>query len=123
MIDRLYDRIGGAEKITAAVEIFYRLVLADERLRPFFGGVEMAHLRARQSMFLSMLTGGKNVYNGKQIHTAHAGARAMGMDDAHFDALLAHFGEALREVGVTAGAVSETLTLLERLRSDVLDRS
>jgi truncated hemoglobin YjbI len=123
VIDRLYDRIGGAEKINAAVEIFYRRVLEDEGLRHFFEGVEMKHLRARQSMFLSMLTGGKTVYTGKQIRTAHAGARAMGMDDAHFDALLAHFGRALRDVGVSAEAVTETMTLLERVRGDVLDRS
>ena len=123
MLDTLYERIGGTKKINSGLEVFYREVLADDRLCPFFGGVDMEHLRARQSMFLSMLLGGKKVYSGKKLRVAHAGARMHGMDDSHFDALLQHFRGALTAVGVAADPVTEIMTLLEGTRNDVLDRS
>lgn len=122
MIETLYERIGGSATINAAVNTFYRKILADPRLRQFFDGVDLRHLQARQSMFLSMLTGGKVVYTRKQLRTAHAGARALGMDDSHFDILVSYFREALDEVGVAPEAASEATTLLEGTRKEVLDR-
>jgi truncated hemoglobin YjbI len=59
MIDDLYDLIGGSPTIWAATDSFYRRVLEDESLRRFFDSSDMAHLRERQSMFVSMLLGGK----------------------------------------------------------------
>jgi hypothetical protein len=55
----------------------------------------MAQLCARQSMFISMLLGGRIVYTGKDIHEAHVRAREQGLNDGHFDRSLAHFREAL----------------------------
>ena len=75
MIDELYDLIGGRRTVWAATEAFYRRVLDDDALRPFFLTTDMAQLRARQSMFISMLVGGKIVYTGKDIAAAHAKAR------------------------------------------------
>ena len=79
MIDELYDLIGGRQTIWAATEAFYRRVLADDKLRRFFKGTDIAQLRARQSMFISMLLGGRIVYTGKDIHAAHALAREQGL--------------------------------------------
>ena len=122
MIETLYERIGGSATINAAVNTFYRKILADSRLRQFFDGVDLKHLQARQSMFLSMLTGGKVVYTRQQLRTAHAGARALGMDDSHFDILVSYFREALDEVGVPPKAATETAALLEATRNEVLGR-
>ena len=91
MVDTLFEMIGGRQTIQAAVRSFYDRVLADDTLRPFFDGVEMNHLRARQSMFLSMLLGGRVVYTGRDIRDAHAGSRIKGLSDSHFDMLLNHF--------------------------------
>ncbi|MGO9640350.1 MAG: truncated hemoglobin, partial [Candidatus Acidiferrales bacterium] len=62
MIDQLYDLIGGKRTVWAATEAFYKRVLADDTLSPFFKSTDMAQLRARQSMFISMLLGGGTVY-------------------------------------------------------------
>jgi hypothetical protein len=78
VIDELYDLIGGKRTVWAATEAFYKRVLADDTLRPFFKTTDMAQLRARQSMFISMLLGGRVVYTGKDIHDAHAHAREQG---------------------------------------------
>jgi hemoglobin len=120
VIDELYDLIGGKRTVWAATEAFYRRVFADDTLRPFFKSTDMAQLRSRQSMFISMLLGGRVVYTGKDIHAAHAYAREQGLNDGHFDRFLTHFREALNEVGVQADKVEEVTKLLETRRNVVL---
>lgn len=122
MIDQLYETIGGRRTVQAAIESFYRRVLEDETLRHFFGSTDMAHLRAGQSMFISMLLGGRMVYTGKEIGAAHASARAKGLTEEHFDTFLRHFRAALDEVGVAPDKAEEVMELLEAKRGDVLNR-
>lgn len=121
MIDELYDLIGGNRTVWAATEAFYRRVLADDTLSPFFESTDMAQLRARQSMFLSMLLGGRIVYTGKDIAAAHARAREQGLNDEHFDRFLKYFREALNEVGVQGEKVEKVMKLLESRRGAVVN--
>lgn len=37
----LYERLGGATALDAAVDIFYRKVLSDDRINRFFENVDM----------------------------------------------------------------------------------
>jgi len=120
MIENLYELIGGHRTIEAATERFYKKVLEDDNLRQFFKRTDMAHLRSRQVMFISMLFGGR-MYTGKDIHSAHALARSHGLNHAHFDMFIQHFRAALQEVGVEPGHTEMILKLLERKRSAVLD--
>jgi hemoglobin len=120
MIENLYELVGGHQTIKAATERFYQKVLEDDNLRHFFTQTEMAHLRSRQVMFISMLLGG-GVYTGKDIHGAHALARDQGLNDAHFDLFLKHFRAALEEVGVKPENAEKIAKLLERKRRAVLD--
>lgn len=121
MIEDLFDLVGGNHTVSAAVESFYDKVLADDSLRPFFKRTDMAHLRARQSMFISMLLGGQVVYTGKDIQEAHRRARNHGLNDTHFDLFLTHFREALEEVGVNAEEAEKVIKLLEDRRNVVLN--
>ena len=120
MIENLFDLIGGRQTIKAATERFYHKVLEDDDLRHFFAQTDMAHLRSRQVMFISMLFGG-GVYTGKDIHGAHALARSQGVNDAHFDLFLKHFRAALEEVGVKPEHAEKIMKPLESRRGAVLD--
>lgn len=122
MIDELYETIGGNRTIWAATEIFYRRVLQDENLKHFFDSTNMGNLQARQSMFVSMLLGGRVVYTGKEIGAAHENARMQGLTEAHFNAFLAHFRAALDEVGVQPDKAERVMQLLEARRNAVLNR-
>jgi hemoglobin len=122
MIDELYETIGGNRTVWAATEIFYRRVMQDDVLKHFFESTNVAHLQARQSMFVSMLLGGRVVYTGKEIGEAHAKARVQGLTDAHFDRFLAHFREALGEVGVKPDKAEKVMDLLEARRAVVVNR-
>ena len=122
MIDRLYDKIGGSDTINELVQIFYDRVQADTRLGPFFPHTDMATLRAQQAMFITMLLGGSRSFNGRDLTTAHADARAHGLNDAHFDALLEHFEKSLQQLDVAEDFTREILALLETTRNAVLGR-
>jgi hemoglobin len=122
MIDDLYELIGGRLTIRAATESFYRKVKADETLCHFFEATDMQNLNALQSMFISMLLGGRVVYTGKEMGAAHAQAREQGLNDAHFDAFLKHFRASLDEVGVKADRAEKVMKLLESKRTTVLNR-
>lgn len=122
MIDTLYELIGGRQAIHAAVESFYRRVLADPSLRHLFDQTDIPHQVALQSMFISMLLGGRVVYTGKDLPTAHAGAREKGLNDSHFDSFLKHFRAALEEANVPPDKLEKVMTLLEGTRDSVLGR-
>lgn len=122
MIDKLYDKIGGSATINRLVQIFYDRVLADPQLSPYFPHTDMTTLRARQTMFISMLLGGARAFNGRDLTAAHAGARTQGLNDAHFDALLGHFAASLQNVDVAEDYRREILALLEGTRDAVLGR-
>lgn len=122
MADTIYETIGGRLRIQAAVKLFYEKVFADPSVGHFFQGVDRDGLHARQSMFVSMLLGGKIVYTGKDISKAHASSRMQGMTDAHFDTMLKHFRAALEEIQVQPDRVVKIMVLLEGTRDAVLGR-
>ena len=122
MIDRLYEKVGGSKTINELVRVFYDRVLADPRLAPFFPHADMDALRAKQAMFLIMLLGPTRTFKGRDLTAAHADARAQGLSDEHFDALLGHFEASLHEMTVAGDYTREVIALLETTRNAVLGR-
>ena len=49
----LYEQLGGEKAVDAAVDLFYKKVLADDRVNGFFKGVDMDRQRAMQKAFLT----------------------------------------------------------------------
>jgi len=118
----LFDRLGGAAAVDAAVDIFYRKVRADGRISRFFAGVDMAGQARKQKAFLTVLMGGPNNYTGQNLRMGHRRLVAAGLDDSHFDAVVELLAGTLSELGVAASDIAEVGRLAESARSDVLDR-
>ena len=116
------EALGGEAAVDAAVDIFYRKVLSDERIRHFFAGVAMEQLAAKQKVFLTMAFGGPHRYSGLDLHHAHAHLVARGLDDAHFDAVLENLGATLRELAVPDDLIAEAAGIAESTRAAVLGR-
>lgn len=95
----LFERLGGAPALDAAVDIFYRKVLADDRISHFFDDVDMDRQSAKQKAFLTMVTGGPVAYSGKDMREGHRHLIARGLNDSHVDAVLEDLGATLRELG------------------------
>ncbi len=118
----LYEQLGGAGAVEAAVDRFYRKVLTDPRVSRFFEGVDMDRQRAKQKGFLTMAFGGPHNYTGKDMRTGHAPLVKMGLDDSHVDAIIELLGSTLREMGVAENLIQQVAAIAESTRNDVLNR-
>lgn len=118
----LYEKIGGEAAVDAAVDIFYRKVLADDRISRFFEGVDMEQQAAKQKAFLTMVFGGPNEYTGKDMREAHAALVKNGLDASHFDAVMEHLGGTMKELNVPDELIGEAAAIAESTRNDVLGR-
>jgi len=118
----VYEQLGGDAAINAAVDVFYRRVLADAYIKRFFEGVDMERQAAKQKAFLTMVTGGPNNYTGKDMREGHKHLIKMGLNDSHFDHVLAHLRSTLAELGVAQNLIDTVISVAESTRNDVLDR-
>jgi len=119
----LYERIGGEAAVDAAVDKFYDKVLADDRIKHFFEGVDMRRQAAHQKLFLTYAFGGLPSYPGRNMRAAHKRlVEEQGLDDSHFDAVVENLAATLRELGVSEDLIGEVATIAESTRADVLDR-
>ena len=119
----LFERIGGDEMVDAAVDKFYAIVLADDRIKHFFANTDMNKLRIHQRRFLTYAFGGMPEYLGKNMRDAHnALVNKRGLTDEHFDAFAEDFTTALHELGVAKNLIAEAKTLVETTRKEILNR-
>ena len=118
----LFDRIGGEAAVDAAVDIFYRKVLADDRISSFFEGVDMDKQAAKQKAFLTMAFGGPNNYTGEDMRKGHAHLVERGLNDSHFDAVMENLGATLQELNVPGELIAEAAAIAESTRNDVLGK-
>ena len=120
--DSLYAQLGGEPAVDAAVEIFYRKVLRDERISHFFDDIDMDKQTAKQKAFLTMAFGGPHRYTGHDMRRAHAHLIPRGLDDSHVDAVVENLAATLRELGVRDELIAQVGAIAETTRSDVLNR-
>ena len=118
----LYEKLGGEGAVNAAVDIFYRKVLQDDRIKHFFEGVDMDKQAAKQKAFLTMAFGGPHNYSGEDMRKGHAHLVAKGLNDSHFDAVMEHLGGTLQELNVPGDLIAECAAIAESTRNDVLGK-
>jgi hemoglobin len=118
----LYDQLGGEAAVDAAVDVFYRKVLSDERVSRFFDDVDMDRQIAKQKSFLTMVFGGPVAYTGKDMRSGHTHLVERGLDDSHVNAVIELLGESLREVGAPEHLIEKVAAIAESARGDVLNR-
>lgn len=115
----IFDAIGGRGAVSAAVDIFYERVLADDALAPFFADTDMRRLRGHQAAFLAMALGGPNEYRGRAMAEAH---RGLNIADEDFDRVAGHLVATLEQLGVPGEMVSTIVGKVAPLREHVVTR-
>ncbi len=118
----LFERIGGRDAVNAAVDIFYKKVLCDDRISSFFESVDMDLQRRKQKAFLTYAFGGPNNYAGKDLRAGHAHLVQRGMTDFHFDAVVEDLEATLVELAVPGELIAEVKQVAESVRDEVLNR-
>jgi hemoglobin len=118
----LYEQLGGEAAVDAAVDVFYRKVLSDDRVSAFFDDIDMDQQIAKQKAFLTMVFGGPVAYSGNDMRTGHAHLIERGLNDSHVNAVIELLGESLREVGAPEHLIAQVAGIAESARADVLNR-
>ncbi len=118
----LYEKIGGEAAVNAAVDVFYRRVLSDDRISDFFDDVDMARQAAKQKAFLTMAFGGPVHYTGADMRKGHVHLVARGLNDSHFDAVVENLVAALQELKVPDELITQVGVVCETTRNDVLGK-
>lgn len=118
----LFEKLGGEGAVNAAVDIFYRKVLQDDRINSYFTDVDMEEQIQKQKAFLTFAFGGPNNYSGLNMKEAHAKLVSKGMNDTHVDVVIELLGGTLKELGVGNDLIGEVAAIAESVRCQVLGR-
>jgi hemoglobin len=114
----LYDEIGGSEAVSAAVDLFYGKVLADDRVKEFFVDVDMPGQKGKQRKFLAYAFGAPISYTGKDMREAHA---HLNLTEEHFSAIAEHLKATLEELNVAEDLISQAMEIAASTHDDVLN--
>jgi hemoglobin len=93
----IYDAIGGADAVSAAVGLLYQRLIADAALASYFEGIDMRRLNQHMRAFIAVALGGPGIYAGRDLGAAHSRLR---ITNEHFDAVAGHLAAVLAELGV-----------------------
>ena len=115
----VYERIGGEAAVNAAVDVFYKKVLADDRISHFFDTIDMEAQHQKQKAFLTMAFGGPNNYTGKEMREAHKG---MNLTEEHFGAVAEALVGTLKELGVAEADINAIVDIAVSVKPDVLNQ-
>lgn len=119
----LFEKIGGAETIDAAVDNFYLKILKDDRISSFLIGADVKEQALRLKMFLTYAFGGLISCPGKSMRAAHQElVDHQGLGDEHFDAVVESLIDTLTELGLAKSLIEEVAVSIEKMRDDVLCR-
>jgi hemoglobin len=116
--ETLLNKLGGEEAVNAAVDIFYKKILADDTVNGFFKHTDMHAQASKQKAFMMMVFGGPDEYKGKNMRDAHAG---MKLTEAHFNAVAGHLKSTLEELNVPQEVQTEVMATVASTHDDVLN--
>jgi len=114
----LYERLGGLDAITAAVDDFAARCAGDERINRKFARTDIPRLKKMLVDQICEATGGPCTYMGRNMHDTHEG---MGVTAGEFDALVEDLVLTLQQFDVPKAEQDELLGLLGPLRVDIVE--
>ncbi len=122
--ESLYSRIGGDDAIAKVLNIFYKKIMSDDKLLPFFKDVEIERLISKQRIFLTFAMGGSTDYTYWQrgLRNAHAQSVEQGLSDVHFDLVVEHMAKSLEQIAIPDDLIAEVKEVVEATRKHVLNR-
>eukprot|EP00543_Licmophora_paradoxa_P019095 CAMPEP_0202473912 /NCGR_PEP_ID=MMETSP1360-20130828/92100_1 /ASSEMBLY_ACC=CAM_ASM_000848 /TAXON_ID=515479 /ORGANISM="Licmophora paradoxa, Strain CCMP2313" /LENGTH=413 /DNA_ID=CAMNT_0049100997 /DNA_START=106 /DNA_END=1347 /DNA_ORIENTATION=- len=116
--DFLLTKIGGPQALSAAVDIFYEKLVADEKLAKFFEGIKLDNLKAHQRKFLTLAL--TKVPEGVDVpalmDTKHAKLFKMGLNESHFDLVAGHLVATLEGLQVKKEHIDAIVGIVGPLR-------
>ena len=115
----LYERLGGVRVIYVIVDDFVGRVTTDPRISRFFRDTNLPLIREQLTQLVCQASRGPCTYLGADMKTAHVG---MGISNADFDAVAENLTTSLDKFKVAPREKSELLTILGKMRSDIVEK-
>lgn len=113
----LWAALGHGPGLRRVLELFYSRVYVDERLSPFFHGLPIDQVVAKQYAFLADVFSGRRDYFGMKPYNAH---HWMVISDDLFDHREAMFEQALRDCGLAEPLIRRWGAMHERFRAEIV---
>jgi hemoglobin len=114
----LYERLGGLDAITAAVDSFVARGAGDDRINQKFARTDVPRLKKEFTDQLCEATGGPCAYTGRNMRDTHAG---MKVTDGEWDAFFQDLAAVLDEFKVPAAEQKELVDLLWPMRDEIVE--
>lgn len=115
--DSLYARLGGETGIRQLADGWVTRVTEDQRINEHFAKANPADLKTKLTAQLGEITGGPQIYIGKDMKTAHQG---MNVTDADWKAFLEDLKGAMNAQKVPALEQEELLVKIEPMKNDIV---
>ena len=112
-----YERLGGKEAINMVVKDLLAGSMVDSRLKPRFSKMDAARCERQITDLLCQVTGGPCKYNGREMKTAHIGAK---VTEFEWQAFSENLLKTFDRFNVPARERNELLQLLLPLKADVV---
>ncbi len=119
-MEKHFEHLGGDAGIERLVTSLYQRILSDDRLAPFFDGVDMNLQRRKFRSFLHTVSGGPQSRTSIELRSAHSQAVDRGLEDSHVDLFVGHFQQTLDDADVPTHIVDDVMVEIARTREDVL---
>jgi hemoglobin len=116
--DSLYQKLGGKAALDAAVELFYKKVLADARVNHYFSDINMNKQRRKQKEFLSAALGGPIPWTGKDLRAAH---QDLSLKESDFSAIAENLVATLQELKIDKALIDQVIALVATTHDAVLN--
>jgi hemoglobin len=116
----LLGRIGGDAAIGPMLRYFYAKALRDKRIRNFFDYDDVRDMERRIQSQLSFLKSALGGLKNAEVANGTAHLAALGLSDAHFDAVIDNLVVTLREQNVPGQLIKEMVAFCDSMRKDVL---
>lgn len=108
----------GSRITSGLAEQMYDRVLVDPDLAHFFVHVDTDILRDHVADFLSVVTGGPDIYRGRDIRKAHSNYK---ITKFHFDRLLTHIAAAADDLGIEPQDSAIILQKIREVEADIVN--
>lgn len=113
----IYEQIGGADSVSAAVDDFYERVLTDASLAPYFEDTDVTKLKGHQRAFIAAALGGPEPYEGRSMGEAHAKLK---ISAEAFGSVVNHLVATLKSLGVDDETIAAIGAKLAPLQTDIV---
>lgn len=117
--DSLYQKVGGAKAVGAVIDLFYKKILADDRVNHFFDDVSMSRQIAKQKAFVSAALGSPEPWTGRDMRKAH---KHLKLTEKEFGIIATHLQNSLKELGVKKDHIAKIMTVVGSVKGEVLNQ-